>query len=437
MGSECKCVPLVSIIVPVYNSQCFLKQCLTSLTMQTYGNIEILVVDDGSTDGSNAIIADFAAVDERFRVITQKNAGPARARNVGLAAAKGEFVYFFDSDDWCDPVLVEKAVARLLQTGADLVALPHYVYDQRVGAAVYADWALLPDKFPGEVCCWKDNPDWLFRAFQNLPWNKVLRMSLVRDNDLRFDEGVFLTEDLMFSAPALVYAQKITFLDDVLIYHREGTGLNVMSHKDSHALDFIVAFSHLRSFLEERGIYDQLRVAYVNWAADAIVYNVSTLNSFEGFCGVLRALDSPDGLERLDLLDVDPSILQEAHFAGFLQGVRDRPESFLYSLYIDKRDGFDERGNRLGVEYRINREKQACIETLQEDLKSETESSQRLRAEVESLRNKVTEVEVECRKWESDFHELDNCLEQRIGRTVCRIPRAVQRVVIDHRGQQS
>lgn len=444
MDSESKCAPLVSIIVPVYNSERFLKQCLASLAAQTYDNIEVIVVDDGSTDGSRTIIADFASVDERFRVITQQNAGPARARNAGLTAAKGEFVYFFDSDDWCEPALVERTVARLQQTDADLVALPYYVYDQRIGAAVYADWALLPDKFPGEVCCWMDNPDWLFRAFQNLPWNKFLRMSLVRDNDLRFDEEVFLTEDLMFSAPALVYAQKMTFLDDVLIYHREGTGLNVMSRKDFHALDFIDAFVHLKSFLEERGLYDRLRVAYANWAADAIVYNVSTLNSFEGFCDVLRALNSSDGLERLDLLDVDPRILHEDHFADFLQGIRDRPESFLYSLYIEKRDGFEERGNRLGVEYHINREKQTRIEALQADLKSEQadlksekESSQQLRLEIESLRNKVVEAEAECSKWKADFHELDNCMEQRIGRAVCRIPRALQRAVIHHRDQQS
>ena len=106
----------------------------------------------------------------------------------------------------------------------------------------------------------------------------------------------------------------------------------------------------------------------------------------------------------------------------------------MYSLYIEKRDGFEERGNRLGVEYHINREKQTRIEALQADLRSEIESSQRLRLEIKSLRNKVVEAEAECSKWKADFHELDNCMEQRIGRIVCRVPRAVQRAVTRNRG---
>lgn len=110
---------IVSVIVPVYNSQDYLRQCLTSIQKQTYPFLEIILVDDGSTDNSEKICDEFATKDSRFKVFHQKNSGAAAARNLGIRKASGTFLSFIDSDDWVEPHLYEVTVAALKKSGAD------------------------------------------------------------------------------------------------------------------------------------------------------------------------------------------------------------------------------------------------------------------------------------------------------------------------------
>ena len=180
--------PLVSVVVPVFNAEKHLGQALDSLLAQTHGNLEVICVDDGSTDGTPQLLADYASRDDRVRVFNQENAGPGAARNRGIERARGDYLYFLDADDWCDPSLLEKAVALLERTGADIAALPHCEFDERYGVPLRASWSILRDKFPAEVVTWRDNPDWVLESFGNFPWNKVLRMNFVRDNHLRYQE---------------------------------------------------------------------------------------------------------------------------------------------------------------------------------------------------------------------------------------------------------
>ncbi len=416
--------PLVSVVTPVYNCETYLAQCLQSFLDQTYRNIEIICVDDGSTDKSPEVLADFAQRDSRVKVIAQENAGPGRARNVGIDAAGGEYLLFSDCDDWCEPELVQRAVERAQTTNADLVALPHFMFDQRVGVRIPAFWALLPDKYPADVCSWHDNPDWLFRSFQNLPWNKLLRMDFVRKNNLRFPEDIRLTEDLMFSAPALVRAERLTFLPDMLLYHREGTGTNTMSAKDQHPLDFIEAFRALKRFLEDEGVFEQLRIAYVNWAIDGFIYNVHTLNTYAGFKEVIEALVGEDGaLKELGLADVPDQELQEERFGEFLRDIQEQPTDFLYKLYVVAREDRDERGNRLAVEYYANEDQQRMVDEANGRAQQAEQQRNETAAELEALREAHAALQQE-------FDAQMNAAEQKIGQAICWVPRRIQEVML-------
>ena len=115
--------PKITIIIPVYNVEKYLLQCLDSVVGQTLQDIQILCVDHSSTDGSLAILEEFAAKDSRIEIIHSKNTGggPGQARNAGLAHVKGRYIQFVDSDDWLDPTLCEKAYCRLEQSGADIM----------------------------------------------------------------------------------------------------------------------------------------------------------------------------------------------------------------------------------------------------------------------------------------------------------------------------
>ena len=119
-------LPLISIIVPVYNVKNYLEKCLQSICGQTYKNLEIILIDDGSSDGSGELCNLFAQRDGRIKVIHQTNAGQSAARNRGLAVAQGELLGFVDSDDWIEPDMYEFLYHLLKENGADISICSHY-----------------------------------------------------------------------------------------------------------------------------------------------------------------------------------------------------------------------------------------------------------------------------------------------------------------------
>lgn len=130
---------LVSIIVPVYNVDCYLEKCVSTLVVQTYGNIEILLVDDGSTDGSGTLCDRLAERDSRIKVLHKPNGGLSDARNCGLRQASGEWVSFVDSDDWVSPVFIEALLCAALDTGCDISAVPSGKHFKDGDACVLVD----------------------------------------------------------------------------------------------------------------------------------------------------------------------------------------------------------------------------------------------------------------------------------------------------------
>lgn len=165
-------MPAVSVIVPVYNTEKYLEECIRSLTEQTLFSLELIFVDDGSTDASPKILERYRARDpEHIRVITQKNAGQGKARNVGLAAATGEYVGFVDSDDYVDRRMYAAMYTRAGSEELDLVECDfHYLEEDGREKRSYGSAA---------------------------PWNKLIRRRLLTDNDIWFPEG-YIYEDTSF-----------------------------------------------------------------------------------------------------------------------------------------------------------------------------------------------------------------------------------------------
>ena len=122
----------VSVVIPVYNTQKYLDQCLGSILFQTYRNLEIICVNDGSTDNSLAILQKYAKFDKRIKIIDQKNMGISPARNEGMKVATGEFIIFFDSDDFFDSTMMEEMVMKAEEYDADIAVCSYSVFDDRV-----------------------------------------------------------------------------------------------------------------------------------------------------------------------------------------------------------------------------------------------------------------------------------------------------------------
>lgn len=207
----------ISVIIPVFNAEQYVLDCLKSVLNQTYRNIQVIVVDDGSTDGSLQICETVAACSEKVQVITQKNKGVSSARNAGLRAADGKYVVFVDSDDCVESDMCAALLETAQQRDSDLV-ISGVSYscsrEKRVSSSQpedYADFSL--DFFQSTF-------DELFqKGLINPPFNKIYKKSLINH---WFDEQISLGEDLLFNLDYLKNCRTITTLAKSLYHYRIG-----------------------------------------------------------------------------------------------------------------------------------------------------------------------------------------------------------------------
>lgn len=398
--------PIASVIVPTHNSEKYLTECLDSVLAQTLEDLELIVVDDCSTDNTVSMLEERAQADGRMRIIKlETNEGPGIARNRGIDEAKGTYLYFLDSDDFCDSRLLEKAVARLEATKGDVCAFRFSCLNMAIDENVLAWWYLPPESQFEDLKTWRDYPDTFFNVFQNLAWNKVFRRSFIEDYNIRFQD-IHLTEDLMFTAIALVRASGIAALGDSLVTHREATGTNTMSNKDVHPFDFITAFYAFKDYLENEGLMDGLRHAYLNWTVDGCFYNLSTISTYEAYCAVFDRL-AQGAASDLGLFECNRAGIADERYELLLSALEQNDaQSFLFRMFHSCNNELNTRNFELAATREYHRETFAELDAARKKLGATLSELDALRIEHD-------------RKMHS--------AEQRVGQAVCKFPRFVQR----------
>ena len=269
--------PKISVIIPVYNSETYLSQCLDSVCMQTLQEIEIICVDDGSTDTSPKILLEYAKKDPRVRILTQQNKGAGAARNYGLRESTGEFLSFLDSDDFFEPDMLEEAYKNIEEYQADFVVFESDQYHMNTKEYVRNPWVLrrkdIPPYMPFKHRELTDN---VFKTFVGWAWDKLYRKSFVTEHDLWFQEQR-TSNDLLFVFSALVLAKRISVVYKTLAHQRRGGGesLSVTREKSWHC--FYNALTALRDRLIREDIYWELEKDYINYALHFSLWNYRTL----------------------------------------------------------------------------------------------------------------------------------------------------------------
>ena len=246
---KCESLPLISIIVPVYNVRAYLRKCLDSICGQTYKNLEIIVVDDGSTDGSGEICDEYAQLDNRVRVIHQSNAGQSAARNKALSIAQGDFLGFVDSDDWIDKDMYEFLHNLIVESDADIAICSHYIEQQGKTRVRYSS---------GEKNVF--SRDEAIRALvvdkrvRNYLWDKLFRSKLF--NGIRFPEKQIF-EDFAVSY-LIFYKAKYVVIKYLPKYHylqRDGSTMH-SKYDPSREYDLFLSVYEQVNFVLEKGIWD-------------------------------------------------------------------------------------------------------------------------------------------------------------------------------------
>lgn len=279
----------VSVIIPVFNSERYLRQCLESVLSQSMQDFEIICVDDGSTDGSLEILDGYSAADNRFVVIRQIGKGGGAARNRGMDVARGEYLYFLDSDDWIDRSMLESLVFNADAGNSDLVVSGVLEFSDSTGEEWEAPWMLRSDLLPKEeVFSGESVSDCVLSAFPNLVWNKLFRRSFVQGKGIRFQE-IPRANDLFFASIAAVEAQRISIVENAMVHHRVGSKDSCQSTNDRYPLGFIEAFSAVGEYLRTCGKLDLFEHDFANQVVDALVYNLDTLTTYESYAAVYYA----------------------------------------------------------------------------------------------------------------------------------------------------
>lgn len=251
--------PLVSLIVPVYNTAPLLGRCIDSARRQRYPNLEILLINDGSTDSSLEICRMYARVDSRIIVVDRSNCGVSATRNHAIGLARGKYLQFLDSDDWIDCNATRLLVERAEETGADLI-ISHYcrVDGEKVTVHGFLQRSGILDKH----CFAQRLMDEPASFYYGVMWNKLYRREIVQEHGIRCNENLNWCEDFLFNLEYIRYADTFCALQTPIYYYFKNpksltaTTLNPLNTLQTR----LGLFSYYKAFYQSIGLYDQYKV---------------------------------------------------------------------------------------------------------------------------------------------------------------------------------
>ncbi len=280
----------VSIIMPVYNTAPYLRQCLDSVLAQTLKEFELICVDDGSTDGSVEILEEYAATDNRIQILKQQNQYAGVARNNGLKVAKGEYVIFLDSDDVFADVLLEHTYTAGIEKNADIVLFDILRFDHNMKKSLrnLLTQELLPGKEIFSKC---DIPEDIFSITPPNTFTGIYRRGFINEHNIQFQD-LQNSEDVYFTLYARALAERITIVNEPLVYYRTNRPGSAESEtKDDNSICFLKAFYALYSDLFKDDLLEPLKKTFQNRFLDTLIYNLNSVKTTEARLAILQALD--------------------------------------------------------------------------------------------------------------------------------------------------
>lgn len=273
----------ISIIIPTYNVEKYLRECLDSILAQTFQDFEIICVDDGSTDRTLDILQEYKRKDDRFVILQQRHAGAGAARNHGLKLAEGKYIQFLDSDDYFEPTLLEELYTRAEKFGSDLTVCSSRKIDDEgnITETGSPNFPINIDKVPMEqVFNRQDFKDEIFCLLIPVVWNKLIRKSFLDENHLEFPK-LTIYEDIAFMHSVVAYADKIVVFNKELINYRFNRPGSLVSTRSEHTIEAVKSCIALKQFLELRGLFAELETAYKKVVINHIRAEISYCNDDE------------------------------------------------------------------------------------------------------------------------------------------------------------
>lgn len=268
-------MPIVSVIIPSYNAADYIVQTLESVLAQTLTDIEVIVVDDGSTDNTRNIVADFANKDPRLMLVEQANQFAGVARNNGMSKARGKYLYFLDADDYIESNALEELVNAIEQHGADIAIAKSEGFDNTTGDTWTIDGALNGVDFDRPIAH-AEYCDRLFQSFIGWPWDKLFRKEFIDKTALTF-QPLRTTNDALFVFCALALADTIVCLDSVLFHHRTNNKNSLEGSRSKSWNNAICAINVIEDQLTKSDKGKACLNSYYRWTLNYSIWTIESL----------------------------------------------------------------------------------------------------------------------------------------------------------------
>ena len=281
----------VSVIMPVYNAEDYLRPAIDSVLDQTLREIELICVDDGSTDHSLEIIKEYRKNDARVRIITENNAGPSIARNKGLARARGEYIVFLDADDFSELTMLEELYELAERERLDIAIAKYDIYNDRHARFEQNIPSDHGEIFEGGAVVSKNTyPDYILQCTTAYVWNKMWRHSFLTEKELTFDQDLRVFEDTYFVVTALSLADRVGKVQKVLTHHRVYSDQNKNKLFRKYHSQVPVLYAKIKEFLRGHGMYSPLSQSYLNLSCSRCykIYNMLWRDAKEDFWNALH-----------------------------------------------------------------------------------------------------------------------------------------------------
>ena len=291
----------ISVIIPTYNVEKYIDQCLDSLQLQTFDNFEVLCVDDGSDDQTRERIREYGKVDSRIRLIEMPHCGLAGVmRNEGIRQAKGDYCLFLDGDDFFEPEMLEHSLRKVREDDADICMFDARMYYEATKTYKKSNVILKTEYIPEQIPFEGKFFPYIFNIGTGCPWTKLIKKSLIDENHIEF-MALPRFNDVYFVFLTLALAKRVTILQEVLVNYRQ-IPTSLQANNTKTPWDWYDSLKTLREKLLELGIYSEVENSFRNLAFGVSIYNLCSLKSGESFCQVYERMKK-EFFEEFDLVD--------------------------------------------------------------------------------------------------------------------------------------
>lgn len=365
----------VSVIIPVHNGAAYIKDTIQCIVNQSFKELEVILVDDGSTDNTAEIIKKFQAANPQIQYLYQEKANAGVARNYGMKQAVGEYLLFLDGDDLFESNMIEILYNKIVEDAAEVCVCNADQYDTEkeifVERPQYLRKSYLPEVRPFSR---KDIGNAMLYFTTSVPWNKMVKKEFLEKNDIQFQD-IERANDQYFSIMVLTLAERITVVEDVLVHYRVKQKGNLTTEFSDTPLCAYESMVKVEQKLQSLGLLkDQtVRQAFDNKVLNLMIYSLNIQNSLDGYQQLYHTI-TQGGLEKIGvILREKEYYFNELEYNNFVNMSKLTCEEFLFAKNREYRDKIAKKN----LQYKtISKEKKEALKNLKKtenELKAITE----------------------------------------------------------------